>query len=163
MPTGIYIKGAKNVLLQDVVIRGFEKGIIAENSEAFLNRVTLQNNVVGIETLNSRLTVVSSQFENNVIDLLMHKKSVVEKIDTAMNLIIDVSSGVASIEALNIQELAREVLYSRDLTEKKKALGRLENIVEKYYKIEAYAGRVALWLSLIHAILWALHTLGVYP
>ncbi|NJE13752.1 hypothetical protein [Thermococcus sp. LS2] len=161
MPTGIYMKGAKNVLLQDVVIRGFEKGIIAEDSEAFLNRVTLRDNIIGIETLNSRLTIVSSRFENNVIDLLMKKKTEIEKIDTAMHLVLDVTSSASSIEAINVQSLARQVLYSKDLTEKKRALKRLEDAVERYSTIKKTVGEVVFWLSAVQAILWALHMLGV--
>ena len=65
MATAIYMQNAKNVILKNVTIRGFDFGIVSRNCTFLANRLFLIDNKVGIYAENSLGTIYKSYLNYN--------------------------------------------------------------------------------------------------
>ncbi len=70
MATAIYVRGARNVVLDNVVIRGFDKGIVLEDTYATLNRVYVTQTNIGLLARKNYALINQSLFLDNAIDIL---------------------------------------------------------------------------------------------
>ena len=133
--TAIHLKNAKRVLFKDVVIRGFNKAIVAENSQATLIGCNIHNNLIGLESYNSNFTITNSIFNNN-IDFLIGRNSKIEIIDSIAKTVLDITKNPTSIEEFDIHYIAYEILQTNDINIKKRKLRILYGKLKKLAKIK---------------------------
>jgi len=96
MRIGILAKNARNIILDNVYIRGFDCGIALENSKALLNRVHVSHSGIGLIARKSYVTLNRSVFLKNKIDILVEITSL-EMIDTVARIIKAYLSNVSTI------------------------------------------------------------------
>jgi len=143
MSTAIYVRGARGVVLDNVVIRGFDKGIVLEDSQAVLNRVFVARSNVGLLARSSHAVVNQSVFLDNAVDVLTYGASL-DLIDTFAENIIAYLSNVKiyhyAVNPYKIIAQARDVLKERDSAAKRRKFGRLLKSVIQYatYAKELY-------------------------
>ncbi|MFA4663354.1 hypothetical protein [Pyrococcus kukulkanii] len=130
MAIGIYIRGSRQVILRNVVIKNFEKGIVAENSNISISRGHLIGNLIGLEAKNSRITIANSTFRNIHTDIYL-RSSIAEIIDTHVKYIIKIirSSPVLDKEAPEAEFIAHKILATRDPKRKVSMLKELRRKV----------------------------------
>jgi hypothetical protein len=131
--TAIHLKNAKKVLFKNVVIRGFNKAIVAENSQATLIGCNIHNNLIGLESYNSNFTITNSIFNNN-IDFLIGRNSKIEIIDSIAKTVLDITKNPTSIEEFDIHYIAYEILRTNDINIKKAKLKNLVNKLQKFLR-----------------------------
>jgi len=110
MTTAIMLRGARNVLLDNVVIRGFERGIVAENSSLLMNRVRAVNGGIGVLLRRSYANILNSQVYGNLIDVLTEESDVNIINSIALKIIAYLSNVSISHYAVNVYELQRLAL-----------------------------------------------------
>lgn len=126
MGVGIYIKDSRRVILRDVIIKNFMKGIVAENSSISISRGGLVSNLIGLEARNSRLTIANSIVRNIHTDIYL-QNSIAEIIDTHIKYIIKIirNSPVLDKEALEAEFIAHKIIATKDPKEKARKLEEL--------------------------------------
>lgn len=162
MSTAIRLKNAKHVILDNVTIRGFQKGILAENSQVSMRGANIIGNVIGLEVHNSDF-IVANSILNNSIDILLGKNSEITIIDTIARQILDITKtpSVLDPKALEINWIAHSILSTKDLNQKKMLLKSLKKKIESYYKFEKITGRVLDWILRIYSIIKILQDIGI--
>ena len=150
MSTAIFVRGARNVILDNVYIHGFVKGIVLENASAVLRGVKTVGCGIGLEARHSHVTTISSVFVGNAIDILAERASI-HLIDTiAMNIIAYMSSVTPIHYAVNpyqVMAIAQEVLKERDPKVKR---SRFRELLSKIYE---YATKSIAMYELLRKIL----------
>jgi hypothetical protein len=153
MATAIAIKDAKNVIIDNAFIRGFEKGIVVEDSSISLNRIIIAQNKIGLIAKGSFVTIKDSLFIDNEIDILAENASI-DIIDSIAKSILLYFSNVKIVHyAINPYKIiaqAIEVLEEREpIAKKKKFKELLKTLLE-------YASIARMLYDLIKIILEAL-------
>ena len=158
MSTAIHLKNAKHVILDNVVIRGFQKGILAENSQVSMRKTNISGNVIGLEVHNSDF-IVANSILNNSIDILLGKNSEVTIIDTIARRIIDITKTPSMVDsnALEINWIAHRILLTKDLNQKKVLLNQIKERISRYSII----GRVIPWIVTLYEFIKMLKELGI--
>ena len=142
MGAAILIKGAKRALLQNVVIRGFSRGIVAERSNLFLDRVLVSHSGVGLELKESSAILYGSGFLYNQVDILAERASI-ELIDTIASTIRAYMSDIHvhhyAINPYKLRILATDVLREKHPERKRRKFKRLLNEIFKYVEYVEHA------------------------
>ena len=142
MATAIMLRGARNVLLDNVVIRGFERGIVAENSSLLMNRVRVVNGGIGVLLRRSYANILNSQIYGNLIDILAEESNVNIINSIALKIIAYLSNVSVSHYEVNVYELQRlalDVLSEQDPENKRRKYRRLLKKIKKIAEIASYA------------------------
>lgn len=125
MATGIGMRNAKNVLLSNVTINGFSKGIEAVNSSMLLNRANIQSCGIGLDLINSNSVIYSSQFSDNCIDIVVNRSRAFV-IDTLVRRILRIlPSGDYRVNPYQIEGIALGIINTADIHEKRRRLRQL--------------------------------------
>ena len=109
MSTAIYLENARNVLLKNVWIRGFNTGIVAKNSDFLADNIQLSNNLVGIYAENSFATLYRCYFNNNAIDIIANRSSI-HQIDTIAKKILEIPNYSQRYEFLELSQISEILL-----------------------------------------------------
>ena len=135
MATAIKLKNAKRVLLDNVVISGFNRGIEAINSDFALSNSNVRRNVVGVDLTNSDAIIHNSQLVDNAIDIVVNK-SRVQLIDTIAYRILEIlPKGDCRMNPYQIERIAYSIINTRDIQEKKRNLSQLLKYLKNYTHI----------------------------
>jgi hypothetical protein len=130
MATAIGMRNARNVLLSNVTIRGFSKGIEAVNSSMVLSEANIQRCGVGLDLVNSNSVIHHSQLTDNGIDMVVNKSRAFV-IDTLVYRILKIlPKGDYRIDPYQIEYIALGVVNTADIREKRRRLRRLLNILK---------------------------------
>ncbi len=124
MSVGIHVSNSRGVLLDNVVIRGFEKGLYVQNSNFLINNCEFSQNKVGIEAIRSFGTISKSKFYDNIIDLMVNNSSV-HVIDTIAKTIQKITSRGTTIEEINANWIAQLIINTRNHQKKKNLFKKL--------------------------------------
>jgi hypothetical protein len=81
--SAIRIEGGKGTILRNCSVRGFHTGISIKEGELDLDNVTLTDNRIGLQSIDSEVTITNSVIHDNEIDVLIHKTSL-KVIDSIM-------------------------------------------------------------------------------
>ena len=135
MATAIYVRGARGVVLDNVVIRGFDKGIVLEDSQAMLNRVFVTKSNVGLLARSSHAVVNQSVFLDNAVDILADSASL-DLIDTFAKKVIAYLSNVRiyhyAVNPYKIIAQARDILKESNPTAKRRKFKQLLKTAIQY-------------------------------
>jgi hypothetical protein len=80
--TAIGIDGGKGTKIQNCSIRGFDTGISIKKGELDLDNVILTDNRIGLQSIDSEVTIMNSDIHDNDIDVLIQKASRLKVIDS---------------------------------------------------------------------------------
>ncbi len=153
MATAIYVRGARNVVLDNVVIRGFDKGIVLEDTYATLNRVYVTQTNIGLLARKNYALINQSLFLDNAIDILAENASL-DMIDTIARTIKAYLSNINIIHyTVNPYRLiaqANEVLQEQNPEIKRR---KFRELLETMLKYAAYAKTI---YDIIKAVLRAI-------
>ena len=142
MTTAIMLRRARNALLDNVVIRGFERGIVAENSSLLMNRVRVVNGGIGVLLRRSYANILNSQIYGNLIDVLAEESDVNIINSIVLKIIAYLSNVSISHYAVNVYELQRlalDALRERNPENKRRKFKRLLKKIKKIVEIGNYA------------------------
>ena len=129
--TAIALRSAKNVLMRNVTIRGFDKGIQALNSNLLLSGVNVQRCGVGLDLINSNAAISRSQLIDNAIDIVVNKSRAF-LINTLAHRILQIlPRGDYRINPYHIERIAYKIINTADISEKRRHLRKLLNILKK--------------------------------
>jgi hypothetical protein len=130
MATAIKLDKSSRIFLRNVTIRGFNKGIEAINSNVLLSRVDVRRCGTGVELINSHATFHDSCLMDNNVDLVVNNSNA-HLINTIAQRILAVTpKGDISINPYQIQSIAYQIINTRDITEKKRRLKQLWNVIK---------------------------------
>jgi hypothetical protein len=135
LSAAIVVRGARNVLLDNVFIRGFGRGIVLENSSAVLNRVTVSQSGIGLVARRSHAVVNQSAFIGNKIDILAENASL-ELIDTIVKNLLSYLSNIRvahyAVNQYMLTAQAREILRERNPAAKRRKFRQLLKTLLQY-------------------------------
>jgi len=129
--TAIALRGAKNVRLRNVAIRGFNKGIEALDSNLFLGGVNIQRCGVGLDLVRSNAAIYRSQLIDNAIDIVVNKSRAFLINTLAYRILRILPRGDYRINPYHIELITREIINTADISEKRRRLRTLLNILKK--------------------------------
>lgn len=130
MATAIALRSANNVLMRNVTISGFKKGIEAVDSNLLLNEARVQRCGIGLDLISSNAAIYRSQLIDNAIDIVV-KKSTAFLINTlAYRILRILPKGDYRINPYHIGIIANKIIETADVNEKRKWLRRLLNILK---------------------------------
>ena len=130
MATAIKLDKSSKVLLRNVSIRGFNKGIEATDSDLLLSGVDVQRCGTGVELVRSNATFHNTQIRDNTVDLVINN-SKAHIINTIAQRIVEITpKGDYRINPYQIQSIAYEIINTTNIHEKRKKLKQLWNIVK---------------------------------
>lgn len=130
MATAIALRRANNVLLRNVTVTGFSKGIEAVDSNLLLGRVRVQRCGIGLDLNNSNAAIYRSQLIDNAIDIVVNK-STAFLVDTVARRIIEVlPKGDIRINPYQAECIAYEIINTGDITKKRTILRKLLKILK---------------------------------
>ncbi len=111
-PAALDLSNAREVILRNVTIKNFPKGIVAKNSQVSMNNVYLYNNNIGLDIYSSNFKIENSYFCNVGIDVIIKGQSKVEFIKTNVRKILSIIGMYSQLdlEALNIGYLAHKII-----------------------------------------------------
>ena len=158
MSTAIRLKNARHVILDNVRISGFQRGILAENSQVSMRRTNISGNIIGIETYNSDFIVASSILNNN-LDILLGENSEITILDTIARRIIDIIKTPVEPVALDINWIAHRILSTKDANQKMSLLKKIKEMISPYLST---GGRAVSWVLKIYELLKMLQELGFH-
>lgn len=158
MSTAIRLRNARHVTLDNVSIRGFQRGILAENSQVFMRRTNISGNFIGIETYNSDFIVANSILNNN-LDILLGKNSEITILDTIARRIIDITKTPVEPVALDVNWIARRILSTKDVNQKMSLLKQIKEKISPYLII---GGQAVSWIVMIYELFKILQELGFH-
>ena len=116
--------------MRNVSIRGFNKGIEAVNSDLLLSGVDVRRCGIGVELVDSHVTFHDTFLMDNNVDLVVNNSNA-HLINTIARRILAVTpKGEISINPYQIQSIAYQIINTRDITEKKRGLKQLWNVVK---------------------------------
>lgn len=152
MATAIRLHNAKNTIVRNCYVSGFNKGIEAINSDVLLSNNKFQKCGVGLELINSKAVVHNSYFMDNVIDIVVNK-SKAQLIDSlARRILAILPNGEIRINPYVIRNMAIQIINTRDIQEKRSRLRKLLRYLKKYSHV---------WT--IYSILKEIARLAGYP
>ena len=82
--SAIRIEGGKGTILRNCSVRGFHTGISIKEGELDLDNVTLTDNRIGLDSIDSEVTITTSDIHDNDIDVFIQKTSRLKVIDSIM-------------------------------------------------------------------------------
>jgi len=124
MATAIYLDKSRGVVLDNVSIVGFEKGIHAKDSEFLVRNCHFSENKIGIESINSFGSIYNSEFRENVIDLIVNRSSI-HLVDTIAKKIMEITRNGSRIEDVEANWIAFRIINTTDPQEKKRLFRKL--------------------------------------
>jgi len=125
MSTAIALHGVKNVILRNVWISGFKKGVEAVNSNLLLGGVYIQRSGIGLDLVNSYATIHDSRFIENAIDIVVNK-STAFIINTVASKIVEIlPKGDYRVNPYMVQSIAYEIISTSDVQRKRSLLRKL--------------------------------------
>jgi hypothetical protein len=146
MATAIALHGARNVVLRNVQILGFQKGVEAVNSNLLLSGVHIQRSAIGLDLLNSYATIHDTRFTENVIDIVVNK-SVAFVIDSAVRKIMEIlPNSDYRINSYKVRSIGYKIINTRDIEKKRFLLWQLLDYLK-------YVGYVWLVYQIIKELL----------
>ena len=122
MGTAIALRGAQNVVLRNVGISGFQKGIEAVDAHLLLDRVNIQRCGVGMDLTNSYAAIHSSRFIDNAIDIAVNK-STAFILDTIAQRILEIlPRGDYRINPYTTERRLFEIINTNNVEKKRTSL-----------------------------------------
>jgi len=131
LATAIALRSANNVLMRNVTIRGFNKGIEALDSNLLLSGVNVQRCGVGLDLISSNAAIYRSQLIDNAIDIVANKSRAFLINTLAYRILRILPRGDYRINPYRIERIAREIINTADVREKRRRLRTLLNILKK--------------------------------
>lgn len=131
MATAIALRSANNVLMRNVTISGFKKGIEAVDSNLLLNEVRVQRCGIGLDLIGSNATIYRSQLIDNAIDIVVNKSRAFLINTLAYRILRILPRGDYRINPYRIELIAHEIINTADVNEKRRRLRKLLNILKK--------------------------------
>ena len=129
--TAIALRRANNVLMRNVTISGFNKGIEALDSNLLLSGVNVRRCGVGLDLIRSNTTIYRSQLIDNAIDIVVNKSRAF-LINTLAHRILQIlPTGDYRINPYYIRLIAHQIINTVDISEKRRRLRNLLNILKK--------------------------------
>lgn len=135
MATAISMHGAKNVYFKDVFIRGFRTGIEATDSTFFMGGSNIQGCGIGVALNNSDAVFHGTSIIDNAIDMVVNKSRAYLINSLARRVLELLPKGDYRINPYLIENLAFNVINTRDIQEKRRRLSTLFNALKKYQHI----------------------------
>jgi hypothetical protein len=130
MTTAIKLGNANNVILRNVSISGFNKGIEAVNSNLLLSDSHIQRCGIGLDLINSSATINRSQLMDNAIDLVVNKSRAYLLDSLAYRILRILPNGDYSINPYRIRVIASQIINTADVRKKRKKVRQLLNILK---------------------------------
>lgn len=130
MTTAIALRRANNVIVRNVWISGFNKGIEAVNSNLLLSGVHVQRSGIGLELINSYASIHSSKFIDNAIDMIVNKSTAFIINTIASRILRILPKGDYRINPYTTQFIAYEIINTIDIQRKRLLLHKLLNILK---------------------------------
>lgn len=124
MTTAICLDRSRGVILDNVSIVGFEKGLYAKDSEFLVRNCHFSENKIGIESVNSLGSIYNSEFRENVIDLIVNRSSI-HVVDTIAEKVMEITRNGSRIEDVEANWIAFRIINTTDPQEKKRLFGKL--------------------------------------
>jgi hypothetical protein len=131
LTTAIALRSANNVLMRNVTISGFNKGIEALDSNLLLSGVNVQRCGVGLDLISSNAAIYRSQLIDNAIDIVVNESRAVLMNTLAYRILRILPRGDYRINPYHIELIAHEIINTADISEKRKRLRTLLNILKK--------------------------------
>jgi hypothetical protein len=131
LATAIALRSANNVLMRNVTIRGFNKGIEALDSNLLLSGVNVQRCGVGLDLISSNAAIYRSQLIDNAIDIVVNKSRAFLINTLAYRILRILPKGDYRINPYHIELITREIINTADISEKRRRLRTLLNILKK--------------------------------
>lgn len=130
MSTAIKLDKSSKILLRNVTIRGFNKGIEAIDSDLLLSQVDVQRCATGIELVRSNATFHDVRLRDNVVDLVINN-SRAHIINTIAQRIVEITpKGDYRINSYQIRTIAYQIINTANIQEKRRKLKLLWNVVK---------------------------------
>jgi hypothetical protein len=130
MSSAIVMHNAKNVILRNVWISGFRKGVEAVNSNLLLNSVHIRRCDIGLNLVNSNATIHNSMLIENTIDVIVNR-STVSIIESMVRRIMEIlPNGDYRINPYKVWRIANEIINTRSEEEKRSSLHKLLRYLE---------------------------------
>lgn len=131
LATAIALRSASNVLMRNVTISGFNKGIEAFDSNLLLSGVNVQRCGVGLDLISSNAAIYRSQLIDNAIDIIVNKSRAFLMNTLAYRILRILPRGDYQINPYHIELIAHEIVNTADISEKRRRLRMLLNILKK--------------------------------
>jgi hypothetical protein len=131
LTTAIALRSANNVLMRNVTISGFNKGIEALDSNLLLSGVNVQRCGVGLDLISSNAAIYRSQLIDNAIDIVVNQSRAFLINTLAYRILRILPRGDYRINPYHIELIAHEIINTADISEKRKRLRTLLNILKK--------------------------------
>jgi hypothetical protein len=130
MSSAIVMHNAKNVILRNVWISGFRKGVEAVNSNLLLNNVHIRRCNIGLNLINSNATIHNSMLIENSIDIIVNR-STAFIIESMVRRIMEIlPNGDYRINPYKVWRIANEIINTRNEEEKRSLLRKLLKYLE---------------------------------
>lgn len=158
--TAIGIDGGKGTKIQNCSIRGFDTGISIKKGELDLDNVILTDNRIGLQSIDSEVTIMNSDIHDNDIDVLIQKASRLKVIDSIMEklafdggqMLLQKFPNSLDIDTTHVKNLSKEVLRTRNPKVKRKNARKTLEYISKCAKdgYTAYAilKEIFKWLGI---------------
>jgi hypothetical protein len=130
MATAIALHGTNNIILRNVWIDGFNKGIEAVNSNLLLGGVHVQRCGVGLDLMNSYASVHDSKFVDNAIDIIVNKSTVFVINTIAYRILEILPKGDYRLNPYYAERIAYDIIKTKDIGRKRLLLHKLLNILK---------------------------------
>ncbi|AKG91064.1 hypothetical protein GAH_01649 [Geoglobus ahangari] len=124
MTTAICLERSRGVVLDNVSIVGFEKGIYAKDSEFLVRNCYISENKIGIESVNSFGSIHNSEFRKNDIDLIVNRSSI-HVVDTIAEKVMEITRNGSRIEDIEAHWIAFRIINATDPQEKRRLFRKL--------------------------------------
>ena len=131
LTTAIALRSANNVLMRNVTIRGFNKGIEALDSNLLLSGVNVQRCGVGLDLISSNAAIYRSQLIDNAIDIVVNQSRAFLINTIAYRILQILPRGDYRINPYHIELIAHEIINTADISEKRRRLRTLLKILKK--------------------------------
>ena len=131
LTTAIALRSANNVLMRNVTISGFNKGIEASDSNLLMSGVNVQRCSVGLDLISSNAAIYRSQLIDNAIDIVVNQSRAFLINTLAYRILRILPRGDYRINPYHIELIAHEIINTADISEKRKRLRTLLNILKK--------------------------------
>lgn len=131
LATAIALRSANSVLMRNVTISGFKKGIEALDSNLLLSGVNVQRCGVGLDLISSNAAIYRSQLIDNAIDIVVNKSRAFLMNTLAYRILRILPRGDYQINPYHTELIAHKIINTADISEKRRHLRTLLNILKK--------------------------------
>jgi hypothetical protein len=131
LATAIALRSANNVLMRNVTIRGFNKGIEALDSNLLLSGVNVQRCGVGLDLIRSNAAVHHSQLIDNAIDIVVNRSRAFLINSRVYRILQILPTWDYRINPYHMRLIAHKILNTADISEKRSYLRKLLNVLKK--------------------------------